>query len=86
MSIDALLTRIRGEFREMPGLRLTRTQARRFFQLDQADCDRLLENLVREGFLRSVNGTYTTTGNTRDAHRVAERRHPSKRVPLADNS
>ena len=46
-----LLDRIRGEYREMPGLRLTLPQARRLWQLESPDCETLLDVLVQEGFL-----------------------------------
>ena len=33
-----LLQRVRGEFTEMPGLKLTRVQLRRLFALTDAEC------------------------------------------------
>jgi hypothetical protein len=48
----ALITRIRGEYLEMPGLRLTRAEAARFWQVDQSTCDLILRALVDEGCLR----------------------------------
>ena len=54
-----LLTRIRAEFLEMPGLRLTCAQAARFWNLDCATCTELLGALVEQGFLtRSAEGSY----------------------------
>jgi hypothetical protein len=47
----ALLIRIRGEYREMPGLRLTLPQACRLWQLDAATCKVVLQTLIEEGFL-----------------------------------
>jgi hypothetical protein len=47
-----LLRRIEGEFREMPGLRLTLSQAARLFSLDPLECERVLQALVRAGRLR----------------------------------
>ena len=49
--VDALLGRIRGEFLEMPGLRLTGVQAARLLGIDLDPCRRLLDHLVAEGFL-----------------------------------
>jgi len=46
-----LLARIRGEFREMPGLSLTLRQACRLWQLEAVVCDTALRILVEEGFL-----------------------------------
>ncbi len=55
----ALLTRIRGEYAEMPGLRLTVDQACRLFQLDKATCLLLLNQLIAEGVLsRRDDGMY----------------------------
>lgn len=49
---DGLEMRIRGEYREMPGLRLKTEQAMRLWSLDQATCERVLNDLVRSGFLQ----------------------------------
>jgi hypothetical protein len=46
-----LLDRIRGEYREMPGMRLTLPQAQRLWQVAAADCESALDALVQEGFL-----------------------------------
>jgi len=55
-----LLSRIRGEYREMPGLRLTFTQACRLWQLDGPTCHQVLEKLLGERFLqRTPDGSYT---------------------------
>jgi hypothetical protein len=48
---DTLHVRVRGEYREMPGLRLTVPQAARLFNLEPAQCERLLEALVTDGAL-----------------------------------
>lgn len=55
---DDLLQRIRGEFMEMPGLRLTTQQAQRLWALDDATCRRALTRLVESGFLRCTEGDY----------------------------
>lgn len=47
-----LVQRIKGEFLEMPGLRLTEPQARRLWALDQTQCSTVLTELVSAGFLR----------------------------------
>jgi hypothetical protein len=49
---DALLRRIRSEFREMPGLCLTARQARRLWALEPSVCNAVLASLVEDGFLR----------------------------------
>ena len=56
---DVLLTRIRAEYREMPGLCLTFAQACRLWQLDAATCERVLHALVAEHFLvRTADGRF----------------------------
>jgi hypothetical protein len=60
------LRRIRGEYLEMPGLRLTRQQAQRLWGLDEQTCMRLLDRLVDLKFLfLSADGNYMrlTEGN-----------------------
>ncbi len=57
---DGLVQRIRGEDREMPGLRLTLSQAQRLWTMDAATCEHLLDSLVAAGFLvRARDGSYT---------------------------
>ncbi len=46
-----LLARIRSEYREMPGLRLTLLQARRLWGLDILTCSAALATLQTAGFL-----------------------------------
>jgi hypothetical protein len=56
---EELLRRIRGEFLEMPGMRLTRPQAQRLWGLDAALCDALLDALVDARFLfRTSDGAF----------------------------
>jgi len=63
--LDSLAARIRGEYREMPGLRLTFAQACRLWQVDASTCETLLEQLVREAFLyKTDNGAYIAQGET----------------------
>ena len=47
-----VLTRVKNEFREMPGLCLTPPQAQRLWCLDESTCTRVLSTLVTEGYLR----------------------------------
>ena len=47
----ALHTRIRGEYHEMPGLRLTLAQAARLFNLERQHCAHVLDALVTDGAL-----------------------------------
>jgi len=48
---DPTLQRIRAEYQEMPGLRLTLDQARRLWGLDEATCVASLRQLVEARFL-----------------------------------
>ena len=49
----AMITeRVRGEFREMPGLALTLAQAQRLWGLDTSTCSDVLSQLVDAGYLR----------------------------------
>jgi hypothetical protein len=43
--------RIREEFEELPGLRLTPGEASRFWQLDEPTCELVFEELAVKGFL-----------------------------------
>ena len=59
---SALELRIRGEYREMPAMRLKPEQAMRLWSQDRATCERALGDLVREGFLqRDDSGRYART-------------------------
>lgn len=56
---EGLLERIRGEFLEMPGLRLTSAQAQRLWSVDAQTCSDLLDALVEREFLaRFAGGRY----------------------------
>jgi hypothetical protein len=56
---DGLVYRIRGEFLEMPGLRLTLEQAARLWHIDAAVCATVLMRLVAEHFLtRTRHGAF----------------------------
>jgi predicted transcriptional regulator of viral defense system len=57
--IAVLTDRARGEFLEMPGLRLTSDEACRLWRLDRTTCQRILDRLARNGFLsRTRRGAY----------------------------
>lgn len=54
-----LLERIRSEFSEMPGLRLTSDQATRLWSMPADVCERIFSDLERTGFLRRLSdGAY----------------------------
>jgi hypothetical protein len=57
--MQEVVRRIRGEFLEMPGLRLTPEQARRLWRLDETACDAILGALVDARFLaRTRDGAF----------------------------
>ncbi|MCU1384663.1 MAG: hypothetical protein JWL71_3360 [Acidobacteria bacterium] len=63
---ESLVARVRGEYFEMPGLRLTLEQACRLRQLDTTTYKKLLCHLVRSGFLcRTGSGFYIASSGTR---------------------
>jgi hypothetical protein len=56
---DATIARVRGEFAEMPCMRLTPDMARTLFGLPQTAVEALLQRLEAEGFLsRTDQGEY----------------------------
>ena len=68
-NVDFLVARVRSEYAEMPGLRITLAQACRLWQLDVSMCEMLLDQLVREGFLHQTNsGFYIASVTTRSRH------------------
>jgi hypothetical protein len=52
MDLEVIAGRIRAEFREMPGLRLTPAQARRLWGLEVEMCHAVIDRLVASEFLR----------------------------------
>ena len=63
-----VLGRVRGEYIEMPGLRLTTAQAQRLWGLDRAACDALLGALVEAKFLfRTRDGAFVRSEYVRSA-------------------
>jgi hypothetical protein len=62
VDLQALVDRVRGEFNEMPGLRLTRDQAARLWNMDTAACEEVLNRLVASSFLRWSSGAVVRQG------------------------
>jgi hypothetical protein len=52
MDLEALVRRVRMEFTEMPGLRLTPAQATKLLGLEDKTCRAVIEQLVACAFLR----------------------------------
>jgi hypothetical protein len=58
-TIEHVLSRLRAEFLEMPGLRLTRDQVQRLCGIERTICQLALDTLVNERFLCVLpNGHY----------------------------
>jgi hypothetical protein len=69
--LDSLRARVRGEYREMPGLRLTVPQACRLWQVDAPSCEAVLIELIAEGFLaRTHDGAFIALPTTSKQVRV----------------
>ena len=58
-ALHELLQRIEGEYREMPGMCVTASQAQRLWGLDSTTCSFVLMTLVERRILRRTpRGTY----------------------------
>ena len=55
---EQMLRRIRSEYVEMPGLRLTQQQAQRLWGLDEDICSTALQFLVEAKFLHTTRCMY----------------------------
>ena len=59
ISIAAYVELIRAEYRESPGLCLTKSQIQRLWQLDPSACEDVVSALLEEGVLRpTTSGAY----------------------------
>jgi hypothetical protein len=59
LEIASSLQRIHAEYREMPGLCLTKPQMQRLFGIESFVCDALVDALVSARILRqTLNGRY----------------------------
>jgi hypothetical protein len=57
--LQTLLIRIQGEYREMPGLILSESQARRLWGLDRQTCGAIMTMLIEQHVLkRTPDGAY----------------------------
>jgi hypothetical protein len=58
-TVPDVLLRVQGEYRDMPGLKLTEAQAQRLLGLDCDTCAVVLSTLIERRFLRrTINGLY----------------------------
>jgi hypothetical protein len=66
MPQEILLTRIRAEYLEMPGLRLTLAQAQRLCGVERALCEAVLNRLVGDQILcKKPDGAYARLADER---------------------
>ena len=52
MELEGIVRRVREEFREMPGLRLTPAQATRLWGMEEKMCTAVIDRLVASAYLR----------------------------------
>jgi hypothetical protein len=63
ITVPVHLEQILSEYRQFPGLRLTSRQAARLWMLEPILCERLLNELVNEGYLYvDASGQYAFSG------------------------
>jgi hypothetical protein len=68
--LDTTIDRVRSEYREMPGLRLTFDQMQRLWLLDRPTCRALVERLLDAQFLRPTrDGRYVRSDMRRSPRR-----------------
>jgi hypothetical protein len=73
MTVQQTLDRLRAEFLEMPGLRLTSSQIQRLCGIDQMMCTTVLDRLVDVNFLcAKTDGTYARLTDGAIHQRVAK--------------
>ena len=64
MELERIVRRVREEFREMPGLRLTPAQATRLWGLEDERCREVIEVLVAAEYLRWTDSGAVTRAGT----------------------
>ena len=65
MELDRmLLCRVREEFREMPGLRLTPAQASRLWGLEPETCCAVIDRLIASAYLRWTSAGAVTRADS----------------------
>lgn len=60
VELQNITNRVRHEFLEMPGLRLTTRQAARLWGLEDSACEQVIDALVQAAFLRWTPGGMVT--------------------------
>ena len=77
-ALEDCVQRIRAEYLDLPGLSLTARQTQRLWNLDSETCQRVLDMMIRDNFLRRtpqaqyVRGDWVPPGCSRRlTHRTA---------------
>jgi hypothetical protein len=71
MYAQDLSVRVRGEYQEMPGLRLTSRQASRLWNIEHSLCQKVIRELLHAGFLTELwDGSFVSTATTEARRRV----------------
>ena len=72
-TIHEVIQRLRAEYLEMPGLRLTAAQVQRLCGIERMMCQSVLDALMDAKFLRAKSdGTYTRTTDGEISARAAK--------------
>jgi hypothetical protein len=80
---DTLLRRVRSEFLEMPGMRLTEAQGCRLWGLDAPQCSALLAALLEAKFLYRTNDGAFMRFDHHVSPAKATVNRPNKQTPAA---
>ena len=80
---DTLLRRVRSEFLEMPGMRLTEAQGCRLWGLDAPQCSALLAALLEAKFLDRTNDGAFLRFDHHVSPAKATVNRPNKQTPAA---
>jgi len=64
MELEDVVQRIRAEFREMPGLRLTPAEATKLWGLEHNTCRAVIDALVATSFLRWTSAGSVTRADS----------------------
>jgi hypothetical protein len=61
--VERFIAIVQSEYREMPGLQLTKAQMQRFLGIDVMTCDVVLDKLERQRFLRRTRKNVYVLGH-----------------------
>lgn len=82
MSLDELIRRIQGEFHEMPGLRLTLTQACWIWQVDLMTCRSVFAHLLKANVVyKTDDGYYMAVTPMPFVDKELPKPHPAPTLP-----